>query len=188
MGQKIVYWATRDEMLGDLRSPRTKRTVELGADKGDFSATIIRTMIPRHHSIVDTWATERYNSKKFEYVKNRFASELDSGQLSILRLDSIEAAKEFDDETIDFLYIDTDHRYRHTLDEIRAWAPKISRHGILAGDDFAVGNPKVGMEYGVITAVFDFLKENRNWQLLGLALESGSEKRNFSFALTRTRF
>lgn len=178
----IIYWHSRIEMLHDLARQEPRVSVELGADLGDFSSSILEILYPEKHFIVDTWASERYNEAKYQRVNKRFSSQIARGRAEIVREDSVAAASRFESQSIDFLYIDTDHRYRHTLNELLAWESKISKNGILAGDDFAVGNPKAGMEYGVIQAVLNFLAGNPDWELLGLALES---ERNFSFACRR---
>lgn len=178
----IIYWQNRIEMLHDLARQEPRVSVELGADLGDFSSSILEILYPGKHFIVDTWASKRYSEAKYQKVKKRFSSQIARGRAEIIREDSVAAATHFENQSIDFLYIDTDHRYRHTLNELLAWESKISRNGVMAGDDFAVGNPKAGMQYGVIQAVLDFLASNPDWELLGLAVEA---ERNFSFACRR---
>jgi hypothetical protein len=63
------------------------------------------------------------NINKVEYPKN------------ILRMDTFEAAKLFDDNSLDFVYIDTAHEYDHVSKEILAWYPKVKVGGHLAGHD-----------------------------------------------------
>jgi hypothetical protein len=49
---------------------------------------------------------------------------------------SWEAAEDFEDGSVDFVFIDADHAYESTLKDIRAWLPKIRKGGILAGHDY----------------------------------------------------
>jgi len=49
--------------------------------------------------------------------------------------DSEEAAKYFDDESLDFVYIDAQHEYAAVMKDIRTWWPKVRKGGILSGDD-----------------------------------------------------
>lgn len=50
--------------------------------------------------------------------------------------DSIEAAKDFYDKSIDLLFLDGDHSYPYVTQEIRAWLPKMKTNGIIVGHDY----------------------------------------------------
>ena len=49
---------------------------------------------------------------------------------------SVEAATRFKDESLDFVFIDGDHRYDEVRADIAAWLPKLKPGGLLAGDDY----------------------------------------------------
>lgn len=51
---------------------------------------------------------------------------------------SVEAAKMFADESIDFIYIDGAHLYDDVKSDILAWSPKVKTGGIISGDDYAI--------------------------------------------------
>ncbi len=48
---------------------------------------------------------------------------------------SIEAAEQFEDGSLDFAFIDADHREAAVLADIAAWRPKIRAGGMLTGHD-----------------------------------------------------
>lgn len=54
----------------------------------------------------------------------------------VIRLKSVEAAKLFEDETFDFVYIDSSHNYDTVTNDLKTWLPKVKKGGILAGDDY----------------------------------------------------
>lgn len=48
---------------------------------------------------------------------------------------SVEAAKDFEDASLDFVFLDAAHDYESVSADIEAWLPKIKNRGVLAGDD-----------------------------------------------------
>ena len=74
---------------------------------------------------------------------------------------SIEASKHFEDESIDFIFIDASHDYENVLADITAWYPKLKPGGLIAGDDYA---PCWG---GVIQAVNEYFTDKTIFFLNG---------------------
>jgi predicted O-methyltransferase YrrM len=64
---------------------------------------------------------------------------------------SEEAAKQFPDESIDFVFIDGDHSYEGCAKDIDLWYPKLKEGGLLSGHDY-----RDGRNYGVKQAVHEF--------------------------------
>ena len=67
-----------------------------------------------------------------------------------VKSDSIDAVSQFEDESIDLIYIDSDHSSDRVKQEIDAWLPKIKSNGFIAGHD--INMPTV---YNVVTRYFD---------------------------------
>ena len=57
----------------------------------------------------------------------------------ILRMFSIEASSLFQDNSLDFVYIDANHSYEGCKEDIKTWYPKVKKGGILAGHDYLNG-------------------------------------------------
>ena len=55
--------------------------------------------------------------------------------ISHIKLPSIEASRQFDDESVDLVYLDGDHQTDAVVADIDAWKPKVRKGGILAGHD-----------------------------------------------------
>jgi len=56
-------------------------------------------------------------------------------------LDSVEASKEFEDDSIDMIFIDGDHSYSKVKQDIQAWFPKIRK--VICGHDYNNSHPGV---------------------------------------------
>lgn len=52
------------------------------------------------------------------------------------KCDSTLGASMYEDESLDFVFLDADHRYPKVRDDILTWLPKINEGGVLAGDDY----------------------------------------------------
>lgn len=87
--------------------------------------------------------------------------------VNIVRDDSVAAAATFEDESIDFLYVDASHTYEGVLRDLMAWYPKVKTGGVIAGDDWCFADRG---ELGVRYAVSDFFAPS----LASLKIERGS--------------
>ena len=67
-----------------------------------------------------------------------------------VRMPSVEAAEQYEDSSLDFVFVDGDHTYESVSADIRAWYPKLKPRAMFAGHDFS--NPM----FGVRQAIEDF--------------------------------
>ena len=57
-------------------------------------------------------------------------------QVLVIPQDSVTAASNFYDESVEFVFIDANHSYESVKSDINAWLPKIKVGGILSGHDY----------------------------------------------------
>ena len=57
------------------------------------------------------------------------------GWFNHFRMDSVEAADLYDNNSIDFIMIDAAHESELVMQDIAAWLPKMKHGGIMTGDD-----------------------------------------------------
>ncbi|MGB7343558.1 MAG: class I SAM-dependent methyltransferase [Pirellulaceae bacterium] len=169
----------RAEML--RRLPQGGVVAELGVDRAAFSHQLLEILQPERLHLVDVWESERYNDGLFRQVTDDFNKEIEQGRIQIHRKLSTQAATDFQDDVFDMVYIDTDHTYQTTRDELLKYAPKVKADGILAGHDYSMGNWVGAFRYGVIEAVHEFcIKEN--WELVYVTADTVEGQ---SFAIRR---
>jgi predicted O-methyltransferase YrrM len=156
---------------------------EIGVFRGDFSARILQVAAPARLHLVDSWDPSRVDPGMAAEVAERFAEETGRGEVVIHRKPSVEAAAGFPDSYFDWIYLDSDHSYGTTRDELAAYAGKVKDGGIIAGHDYSMGNWAAGLRYGVVEAVHEFCLGS-GWKLVYITAEPGERQ---SFAITRIR-
>lgn len=57
-------------------------------------------------------------------------------RVKMLREDSVNAASKFEDESVDFIFVDGDHSYDATLADCEAYYSKLKKGGIFCGHDY----------------------------------------------------
>lgn len=142
--------------------------VEVGVCQGWFSANLLG-LWPGHLHCVDAWAPMKGYEESYDHEANlaltltRLAEY--EGRYQIHRKASLEAAQDFPDASLDFVYLDANHAYEAVRDDIHAWWPKVKPGGMLAGDDYGVieeqwvdfGHGRV--RFGVKRAVDEWSKQ-----------------------------
>lgn len=149
--------------------PKGMRCVEIGVAEGGFSAEILETLAPSELTLVDPWEGDRY-SPGFEVVNKRFTEQIKGGTVRLVKSSSVDYLKACADGSFDFIYIDTNHTYETTIQELRLADRVVAPGGFIAGHDYTVGNVVCPMVYGVIQAVNQFCVEN-NYRFKYLTVE-----------------
>lgn len=166
----------RQQLLDKMK--KNSVVAEIGVDEGKFSQLIHKKVKPRKFHLIDMWGSDRFHDGKFEAVKDYFAEEIVEDTVQIHKKMSTKAAHDFENEYFDWIYIDTDHSYETTRDELQLYAPKMKPGGIMAGHDYRMGNWVSMYRYGVIEAVHEFCVK-QNWEILYLTSEP-TESQSFA--------
>lgn len=149
-----------------FRDKGFKVGAEIGVFDGYFSEFMCQTIPGLKLYSIDAWEVyPGYRDHKFESsmrnaeVKAR--ERLALFDVDIIKKFSIEAVKDFADDSLDFVYIDGNHEYKFVKEDIEFWAPKVKRGGIIAGDDYYM--TRAG-NLGVIQAANEYT-EGGGWEL-----------------------
>ena len=147
--------------------------IEIGTWRGDFASVMCDKLRPNKFYAIDPFMlyegyTDKPNENEFANQRNldmladkttwRVNSMLPEGRSVMLREMSSKAIQSFEDNSLDVVYIDADHKYEPVLADIRAWYAKVKPGGILCGDDYIDGSHIE--KFGVIQAVKDFAAEH----------------------------
>lgn len=174
--QNLKVLPNRSDMLEQL--PKNGVVAEIGVDKGDFSLQILIKTQPKKLHLIDLWGSERYNQYKRKEVELKFEKEILSKNVAINFGYSTKVVDMFEDSYFDWIYIDTDHSYETTKEELKLYSSKIKVGGIIAGHDYVEGFWNGLVKFGVIEAVNEFCVCN-NWEFIYLTMEN-REHRSFA--------
>lgn len=143
--------------------------VEVGSWKGRSACFMGVEIINSGKKIkldcVDTWlGSEEHinpNSIHFneELVKDKnwlfdiFITNISKlkGVVTPIRLESAKASKIYEDESLDFVFIDAAHDYENVMLDLKSWYPKVKKGGYFAGHDYN--------HEPIIKAVNDFFED-----------------------------
>ena len=76
----------------------------------------------------------------------------------MVRKKSSDAVEMFEDNSIDFLFVDGNHEYEYVLEDLRNYYPKVKPGGIICGDDYFMSAKDNGRKM-VQEAVEEFSNE-----------------------------
>lgn len=159
--------ALRRSMLKSM--PKEAVCVEIGVWRGEFSTILIEELSPKHLYLIDPWAVQDDDAggaslagaldrgrmdQIHAQVASKFADQIAAGQVSIIRDYSVPALGKFDDDTIDFAYVDGDHSFDGVLSDLDALFPKLKVGGVVMLDDY---HQKGWWGDGVIRALNTFV-------------------------------
>lgn len=92
----------------------------------------------------------------YQLFKNNIKDAHVDHLITPIRKRSVEAAKLYEDSSLDVVWIDASHCRDDVLDDLRAWYPKVKVGGLIAGHDFVLTHPY--SREGVVSAVLEFFK------------------------------
>jgi len=127
---------TRNELFRGM-----KVGAEIGVEQGLFSEIICQHNPGIRLYCIDAWQAykgyrDHTRQEKLDRYFNETIERLKSYNCHIMRKWSMDAVKDFEDESLDFVYIDANHDFKHVAEDIAEWSKKVKRGGIVAGHDY----------------------------------------------------
>lgn len=132
---------SRDDLVELFKQRGFKVGVEIGVFEGAFTEVLAKGGFKVYG--IDPWLVyEDYGNPDYQSVAekryNKSVRRLSPyPNVTILREMSMDAVKKFDDESIDFVYIDGNHQFRYIADDLYEWWKKVKKGGVICGHDYA---------------------------------------------------
>jgi len=144
--EAAIYHPVKNEIMPILFSEHNLlgRGVEVGVHLGENACRILEEY-QGTVDLIDPWINlpdEEYDdainngnrNSDFENCRNKLG--VFQGRVNYHQKRSIEAVDSFSDESLDFVFIDGNHKYEYVKADLEAWYPKVRQGGIIAGDDY----------------------------------------------------
>ncbi len=118
--------------------------VEIGTEEGKYARILCEANPNLELICVDPW-------KMYENGKG-YCTEISQGVIdglydtakkrlseyncTLVREFSSKASEKFEDKSLDFVYIDGNHRLEYVIEDMKKWIPKVKKGGIISGHDY----------------------------------------------------
>jgi len=134
----VISNIDRNSMPKTLGELGFKVGVEVGVAQGNHAKTLCTYIPGVKLYCVDYWGRYKgyreYTDRIKKYYKEA-QERLASFDCVFMKMFSMEAIKEFEDRSLDFVYIDAAHDFFHIAEDLR-WAKKVRYGGVVFGHDY----------------------------------------------------
>jgi len=157
MGMSNLAINTRADLAKYFAQLGFKVGAEIGVLAGAY-AMVLCEAIPRlKYYGIDSWYVggkmkNHAHRGKYEQAKKNLAPY----DATLIRKLSMDAVKDFEDSSLDFVYIDGNHQFDYVVADIIEWTKKVKKGGIVSGHDYVTAN-----KCGVIPAVNGYIQAHK---------------------------
>ena len=135
----------RIELAGLFMELDFNKGAEIGVEKGRYSEVLCMANPNLHLYSIDPWIKSAYEQgipdgeasfiSAYEKTQRRLAP---YPNCHIVRKTSAEALSDFEDNSLDFVYIDANHDFPNFIFDLHNWLKKVRPGGIMSGHDYQV--------------------------------------------------
>lgn len=158
---------TRKDLISVFRGNGFTSGAEIGVADGQFSLALCEGIPNLYLICVDSWV--RYKACPW----NRYQDKHDAAYVAavnrmlpynaiLVKKFSMDAVKDVPINSLDFVYIDANHKFEFVLQDLKEWGKRVRVGGMIAGHDYYEFR-----KAGVMEAVNLYLEENNieEWNL-----------------------
>lgn len=138
---------------------------EIGVETGAYAKVLCEAIPGLKYLGVDPWYVGGMKNHVHRGQYEQTIKNLASYDATLIRKFSMEAINDFENASLDFVYIDANHQFDYVVRDIIEWTRKVKKGGIVSGHDYRIANT-----CGVIEAVDAYVHAHS----LGLNLTTDS--------------
>jgi hypothetical protein len=131
---------TRNDLPEFFKELGLKVGAEIGVDRGHYSEVICQAGLKLFS--IDPWlaykdyAWLKSDQSTIEKSYQKAKQRLLPYDCTIIRKTSMEAVNDFEDGSLDFVYIDGNHSFKTVTEDIYEWSKKVRKGGVISGHDY----------------------------------------------------
>ncbi len=157
---KVGSVSSKNTLVNKLKSFNTDIVgVEIGVWEGEN----LKRVVTECANVKKIYGIDPYqpygNWKRFVDIdslesakKQALDNVADLNNVELIIKTSSDASSDFEDDSLDFVFIDGNHSFESAYNDIVTWYPKVKTGGLFSGDDFIID--------GVNDALYKFKREN----------------------------
>jgi len=157
---------------------------EIGVERGVYSEILCQGAPELHLYCIDAWRAyqgyrDHVSQEKMDGMYLTTQERLRPYDCELIRAFSVDAAENFADGSLDFVYIDGNHEFPYIVQDLLTWPAKVRAGGIVAGHDY-IGSTVRHSRNHVMYVVDAFVRayKVRPWFLLGAKEKREGEVRD----------
>ncbi len=171
----IYICGTRLDLPPLFKELGFKVGAEIGVLQGYFSEILCQSNPELKLYSVDAWLfyPTRKNFRKqkdydyaYEVAKNKLSS---YPKNEIIKKWSMDAVNDFEDESLDFVFIDANHEFRYIAEDIAEWSKKVKKGGIVSGHDFGRSHDRQFGNVKDVVLAWTYSKRINPWFVFDIA-------------------
>lgn len=136
--------------LKQLINERDLIGIEIGTYRGVYALVYLEELDIKKVFLIDSYEGGASNKEEGAHLLLKDYED----KTEWIKAKSANVANRFNNESLDFVYIDGDHQYEAVLQDISLYYPKVKKGGLVSGHDY-------GRRWrGVPIAVNEFCKKN----------------------------
>lgn len=129
-------------LCGLFNELKFKTGAEIGVRKGMFSKWLALKVKGLKLYCVDPYTSydgysEYKDQKELNSIEEEAHKRLGNLNCEFINKFSMDAVKDFEDNSLDFVYIDANHAFEYVVNDINEWQKKVRPGGIVAGHDYS---------------------------------------------------
>lgn len=156
------------------------RGAEIGVERGLYSEELCKANPDLKLYCVDPWQAykgyrDHVSQEKLDGFYAEAKERLAPYNVEFVRKFSSEAVLQFEQEPLDFVYIDGNHRLEHVIFDIKVWSHVVRKGGIIAGHDFKKFKRQTFSHVVEATMAYTQAYRVSPWFVLGKRNEEGRD-------------
>src|SRR3989344_1633221 len=178
----------RDDLPQFFANMGYKVGAEIGVYQGKFTRSLAKVGLKVYG--IDSWkpykdfdieADNRRERQEtiYQNTKTRLSA---YENISLIRKTSMEAVEDFADESLDFVYIDGNHRFKYVAEDICEGSKKIRKGGTVSGPDYIhpsrLKDRWENMQVKFVVDAYVLAFRVKNWYVLGEEEQPAGDKRD----------